>query len=223
MSLLAVAHTLACDDIKARAIWKIDQGNPPLDPVKRLLFATNYAVDQWLKPAYIELVSKEEPFTLDDAKAFGIETTAKLFLGRERFRHQFNSVESRQAARHVPSGEAQCDMIVCELFWPHTYSSTLSMEQHRGNNGLEDHTEGPDEHQHPGFPSNDDDSVLLKEGESLERELRALEQQEEELRAAEAAMTVQREEEDHYGAISLSKKDKKKKKKSAACFSWDED
>lgn len=128
--LLAVSDTLACEDIKAYAIRQIDAEFPGIDAATRLLLARNHDVKGWLKPAYLELVKREQRFSLEHATAFGIEITAKLYEARERYRDlQRPPLPSSETPIEWPSTwkptafpvlsaqDRACEEMVVELFW----------------------------------------------------------------------------------------------------------
>ncbi|RDB17451.1 hypothetical protein Hypma_001595 [Hypsizygus marmoreus] len=70
---------------------ELEERTALLDPIERVLLARTYGVAQWLRSAYVELVERREPISLEEAQKLGPESAFSLFQARMEFsRGQYN-------------------------------------------------------------------------------------------------------------------------------------
>lgn len=54
------------------------------DPIRRILLAKEYDIQNWLSRAYVQLASRKEPLNAKDAASLGYECAFKIVEVRER-------------------------------------------------------------------------------------------------------------------------------------------
>jgi len=88
MTLLSLSTLFKMPRIRNRAIKEIELFNPPLDPVSTIALAIpdKHDIQEWLKPAYVELCRRDDPISEHDAEKLGLKITVGLFHARERSR-----------------------------------------------------------------------------------------------------------------------------------------
>jgi hypothetical protein len=140
MTLLSLSTLFKMPRIRNRAIKEIELFDPPLDPICRIALAIpeQHDIQEWLKPAYIELCRRDDPISEDDAEKLGLNITVGIFHARERSRKLASNMRHGQtpspfgAAANPPTfGGFQkspaldltpdmelVERIVTEVFWP---------------------------------------------------------------------------------------------------------
>ncbi|KIM74442.1 hypothetical protein PILCRDRAFT_828296 [Piloderma croceum F 1598] len=88
MTLLSLSTLFKMPRIRNRAIKAIELFDPPLDPVCRIALAIpeKHDIQEWLKPAYVELCRRDDPISEHDADKLGLNITVGIFHARERSR-----------------------------------------------------------------------------------------------------------------------------------------
>jgi hypothetical protein len=86
ITLLAVATRLGFELVRAHAILAIDENPTPLDPIEKLVLATEHKIPQWLAPAYVALCQRSNPLEFFEAERIGLAKTVKIARAREAFR-----------------------------------------------------------------------------------------------------------------------------------------
>ncbi|KAL5532891.1 hypothetical protein ACEPAF_4665 [Sanghuangporus sanghuang] len=91
-SVMRLAHMWCCDRLFALAISKLDM--LIADPVAKIVLAKTFGIKDWLLPAYFELATRKESFTLEEANKLGIECLVRLAEVREsRYRRLLGNQE----------------------------------------------------------------------------------------------------------------------------------
>jgi len=139
MTLLSLSTLFKMPRIRNRAIKEIELFDPPLDPICRIALAIpeQHDIQEWLKPAYIELCRRDDPISEDDAEKLGLNITVGLFHARERSRKLASNMRHGQTPSLfgapanptwglqtspvldlTPDMELLVERIVTEVFWP---------------------------------------------------------------------------------------------------------
>lgn len=76
LSVLRLSHMWAFDDIRKTAIEELDRF--AIDPVTKLEIAQKYELKAWKEAALLELVMREKPVSIGEARFLGLESTVKV-------------------------------------------------------------------------------------------------------------------------------------------------
>ncbi|EAU91897.1 hypothetical protein CC1G_04664 [Coprinopsis cinerea okayama7 len=82
--VLKLADMWQMEYFKTRAISKLRE-ILFRDPATRIVHSRKYNIDEWLLPAYEQLVTRSDPITIEEANLIGLETTLKLCAIRESY------------------------------------------------------------------------------------------------------------------------------------------
>lgn len=86
IALLSISTRFIFKKIRDIVIAKIDQfdsSHSLINPVEKVEIALKFDVPRWLRPAYIEICLRSNPFTVEEVSRLGIETTMSLVAARE--------------------------------------------------------------------------------------------------------------------------------------------
>ncbi|KAJ3527172.1 hypothetical protein NMY22_g9881 [Coprinellus aureogranulatus] len=103
--LLSISTRLLFDNIRELVLTALEQPGAlsSFSPVERILLARKYHVDQWLKPAYVDLCQRPESLDKADVEALGIDTVLLMARARERYWYQKGS--EQRSLRWMTSGQ----------------------------------------------------------------------------------------------------------------------
>ncbi|KAJ3527408.1 hypothetical protein NMY22_g9801 [Coprinellus aureogranulatus] len=94
LNLLSVAHRFDFENARYFAIEGLEKRMSQFTPVDRILLSRRFDVDQWLRPAYVDLCRREKSLSIAEAQQLGLETTTLIAQAREAF------VEEKIERRH---------------------------------------------------------------------------------------------------------------------------
>ncbi|KAG5353324.1 hypothetical protein C0989_008048 [Termitomyces sp. Mn162] len=64
--------------------FRSKETNVKRSAVERVLLAREHGVAEWLREAFMDLIKRREPLTMDDSKNLGFDTAIRLYTARER-------------------------------------------------------------------------------------------------------------------------------------------
>ncbi len=100
----------------------------PPDPLKKLLLARKHAVEKWTLPALLEICSRSEPLSLEEARLMDYEDVMLVGSVRQAVRSSaltFNRAEIRNCIQKWKSGEPWNSVPDPPLQVPATQGDTL--------------------------------------------------------------------------------------------------
>lgn len=89
--LLMISTRLEFDGIRRHAIAKLSvDWRYPITPIHKLSLALKYDVEEWLEPAYADIVAGKESLSFKEAGQLPWDIAAMLFRSREIYHHPDN-------------------------------------------------------------------------------------------------------------------------------------
>jgi len=89
--LLAISTRFDFDKVRKRAIKEIENSQPPVDPVTKVMLANKHDIPQWLQASYVSLCERSEPLEEEEAEKLGLSMTVKVAKLRERYRASYGA------------------------------------------------------------------------------------------------------------------------------------
>jgi len=83
-NLLSISHRYECEGARKRSIKEINKLGSSVIHVDKIVMAQRFGVDEWLVPACVALVEREDPLTFADAYKLGLEMTVLVSKAREK-------------------------------------------------------------------------------------------------------------------------------------------
>ena len=93
-SVLKLSTMWEFDGPRNAAIRHLDSLEHPIDPIDKVVLATQYEIKEWLLPALLKLAQRSEPISIEESRRIGLETTVKLASVREKVRLTASSASS---------------------------------------------------------------------------------------------------------------------------------
>jgi hypothetical protein len=95
IKLLSISTRLSFSRLRERAISELSTHYHIVDPVQKIVLAEGFQVPEWKKPAYMELVQREELIQYEEAIRLGPKTSHGLYMAREEARKDIVSSAGR--------------------------------------------------------------------------------------------------------------------------------
>lgn len=89
--LLAISTRFDFDKVRKRAIKEIENSQPPVDPVTKVMLANKHDIPEWLQASYISLCERTEPLEEEEAEKLGLPMTVKVAKLREKYRASYGA------------------------------------------------------------------------------------------------------------------------------------
>ena len=83
--LLSISHRYECGRARERSIREINAHNPPIDNADKIAMAKKFEVEEWLLPACVALVERQDPLTYAEAEKLGLDMTVLISEAREKY------------------------------------------------------------------------------------------------------------------------------------------
>lgn len=83
-NLLSISHRYGCERARERSIKEINKLDPPVNNVYKIAMARRFGVEEWLLPACVALVERQDPLSYPEAEKLGLEMTVLLSEAREK-------------------------------------------------------------------------------------------------------------------------------------------
>jgi hypothetical protein len=83
--LLSISHRYECDRARKRSIKEINDLNPPVDNADMVAMSRKFEVEEWLLPACVALVERQDPLSYTEAEKLGLSMTVLLSEAREKY------------------------------------------------------------------------------------------------------------------------------------------
>ena len=84
-NLLSISHRYECEGARKRSIKEISKLGSPVTDVDKITMAKKFEVEEWLVPACVGLVEREDPLTFAEADKLGLEMTVLVTKAREKY------------------------------------------------------------------------------------------------------------------------------------------
>ena len=104
-NLLSISHRYECGRARQRAIKEINNIDPPVNNAEKIAMAKKFGVEEWLLPACVALVERQDPLTYAEAEKLGLDVTVLLSEAREKYiqRQRGASYNSRNSYGQQPN------------------------------------------------------------------------------------------------------------------------
>jgi hypothetical protein len=86
-NLLSISHRYDCGRARERSIKEINKLDPPVSDTGRIVMAKKFELKEWLLPACVGLVERQDPLSYTEAEELGLEMTVLLSQAREEYIH----------------------------------------------------------------------------------------------------------------------------------------
>ena len=101
-NLLSISHRYECDRARKRAIKEINDLNPPINKADKIAMSKKFEVEEWLLPACVALVERNDPLSHSEAEKIGLDMTVLLSEAREKYiRGQQPNGDTTQLVKEV--------------------------------------------------------------------------------------------------------------------------
>ena len=84
-NLLSISHRYECEGARKQSIKEINKLGSSVNNVYRIALAKRFEVEEWLVPACVALVEREDPLALAEAHNLGFEMTVLVSKAREKY------------------------------------------------------------------------------------------------------------------------------------------
>ena len=84
-NLLSISHRYECEGARERAIKEISRLGPSVNDADKIDMTKKFGVEEWLVPACVALVERDDPLTYAEADKLGLVMTVQLGEVRERY------------------------------------------------------------------------------------------------------------------------------------------
>lgn len=84
-NLLSISHRYECERARKRSIEEINNLDPPANNALKVAMAKKFGVEEWLIPACVALVERQDPLTYAEAEKLGLGMTVLLSKAREKY------------------------------------------------------------------------------------------------------------------------------------------
>ena len=84
-NLLSISHRYECEGARERSIKEINNDITSINDVDKIFMAKKFGVEEWLLPACVGLVEREEPLTYAEADKLGMDMTVLVGEAREKY------------------------------------------------------------------------------------------------------------------------------------------
>ena len=84
-NLLSISHRYECERARERSIKEINKLDPPANDANKIAMAKRFGVQEWLLPACVALVERQDPLSYVEAEKLGLEMTVLLSETREKY------------------------------------------------------------------------------------------------------------------------------------------
>lgn len=90
-NLLSISHRYECERARERSIKEINKLDPPVNNADKIVMAKRFGVEEWLLPACVALVERQDPLTYAEAEKLGLDMTMLVSEAREKYIEQQRS------------------------------------------------------------------------------------------------------------------------------------
>ena len=87
-NLLSISHRYECERARERSIKEINKLDPPVNNADKITMAKKFGVKEWLLPACVALVERQDPLSHVEAEKLGLDMTILLSEVREKYIHE---------------------------------------------------------------------------------------------------------------------------------------
>jgi len=84
-NLLSISHRYECGGARERSIKEISRLGLSINGADKIAMAKKFGVEEWLVPACVALVERENPLTYAEAHKLGLEMTVLVSKAREKY------------------------------------------------------------------------------------------------------------------------------------------
>jgi len=84
-NLLSISHRYECARARERSIKEINKLDPPINDADKIAMAKKFGVEEWLLPACVALVERQDPLSYLEAEKIGLDMTVLLSEAREKY------------------------------------------------------------------------------------------------------------------------------------------
>jgi len=84
-NLLSISHRYECEGAHKRSIKEINKLDLSIGDADKIAMAKKFGVEEWLLPACVGLVERQDPLTHDEAEKLGLDMTVLVSEAREKY------------------------------------------------------------------------------------------------------------------------------------------